>query len=89
MNFFKKLHQDNKWSLIYETSKYVFNSQKFEMIRSSGDSIFNGKITIGEDDKGQSNLWSNILELNGRAKGKSKADKKKKNTCESLYGLWR
>ena len=73
--------------LIYETSKYVLNFQKFKMIRCFGDSIFNGKITMSEAEKRQSNLRSNVLEFKGRAKPKAKADKNKKGTYESLNAL--
>ena len=48
--------------LIYETNKYVLNSQQFEMIRSLNDSIFNGKTIQDEADKKRNNLSNSILE---------------------------
>ena len=43
-----------------------------------GDSIFNGKITISEADKQQSNLLKAILQFNDKVRPRSKADKDKK-----------
>ena len=43
-----------------------------------GDSIFNGKITISEADKQQSNLLKAILQLNDKVRSRSKADKDEK-----------
>ena len=42
------------------------------------DSIFNGKITISEADKQQSNLLKAILQFNDKVRPRSKADKDKK-----------
>ena len=46
------------------------------MIRSFGDSILNGKITLDEVDK-KSNLLENILEFSNRARLRAQAGKKK------------
>ena len=43
-----------------------------------GDSIFNGKITISEADKQQSDLLKAILQFNDKVRPRSKADKDKK-----------
>ena len=44
-----------------------------------GSGIFNGKITLCEAVKKQSNLLINILEFNDRARPRAKANKKKKS----------
>ena len=63
----------------YESENYIYDLQRFQTIRSLGDSTFNGKTTISEADKKQSNILKNILELNSKANTKRKADKKKKS----------
>ena len=62
--------------MIYETDKYTYNFQQFKMIRSFGDSILNGKITLDEVDK-KSNLLENILEFSNRARLRAQVGKKK------------
>ena len=63
----------------YESENYIYDLQRFQTIRSLGDSTFNGKTKISEADKKQSNILKNILELNSKANTKRKADKKKKS----------
>ena len=46
----------NRNDLIYKSSKYVYYFRRFRTIRSFGNIIFTGKITISEVDKKQSNL---------------------------------
>ena len=59
-----------------ETNKYVYNFQQFQMIRSFG--ILNGKVTISEADKNQSNLFENVLEFNTKVTQDLKQIKRKK-----------
>ena len=61
-----------------ETNKYVYNFQQFQMIRSFGDSILNGKVTISEADKNQSNLFEKVLEFNTKVTQDLKQIKRKK-----------
>ena len=71
--------------MIYEKKLYPFNSQQTETIKSFGDIISNGKVTLGKADKKQNNLLRNILEFNTRVRPKSKGDeKKKRNNYESI-----
>ena len=42
------------------------------MIRSSGDSIYTGKITIDERDIDQSNLLENMVKFNNKSRPKNK-----------------
>ena len=51
--------------LKYETTKYVYDFQQYDIIRSFGDSIYSGKINIDEAEIDQSNLlknWGNFRE---------------------------
>ena len=57
-------------------------------IRSFVDSIFKGKITLGEADKKQRILLENILEFNNRVRLRSKTDKKKtRDTYKKIQNI--
>ena len=47
--------------LKYEANKFVYDFQKFQTIRSFGDSICNVKITTSKVDKKQSNWLESIF----------------------------
>ena len=64
--------------MVYETNKYAFNFQTFEMIKSFCHGIFSSKITLGKVDKKQSNLSENILEFDSWARPRSKEISRKK-----------
>ena len=75
--------------MIYKSSKYINDFRKFWTIRSFRDSVFNGKITINEADKKQSNVLDVILNFNDKVRPRSKADKKKNiNTYESANAFY-
>ena len=46
--------------LIYEAGKYIFDFRKFNTIRTFGEDIYDGKITLEEADKDQPDLVDNI-----------------------------
>ena len=50
--------------LKYETSKCIYGFQKFQTIRSFGDSIYNGNSTISETDQKQNSLLNTICDIN-------------------------
>ena len=54
--------QINRYDLVYESRNCIYDFRKFRTIRSFGDSIFSGKITINEVK--QSNLLNVILNFN-------------------------
>ena len=54
----------------YKTDKCIYGFQQFQAIRSFGDSIVNGRITISEANEKQSNLLENILQFNYKVKSK-------------------
>ena len=56
----------------YKLSAQLYNFQKFQVIRSFGDSIFSGKITTNEADEKQRNLLNKFLDFNSKARPKSK-----------------
>ena len=60
---------------------YKFDFQKFETIRSFGDSIWNGKISIKEAEMKQKNLRENILDFSNKSRPRSKKDKDKKQNA--------
>ena len=51
-----------KWKdLKYGTNKSIYDFQQLETIRSFGDNIYTGKISIDEGEMDQSNLSENML----------------------------
>lgn len=55
------------------------------MIRSFGQSILHGKITLDNAEKNQNNLINNILDFNSTVRWTAKADKK--STFEIINAL--
>ena len=58
----------------YETSKYVYDFQKFQTTRFVGDTIYNGTITISEADQKENRFLNNIVDFNNKTRPTSKAD---------------
>ena len=74
LNENKKVEEKiDRKDLIYETNIHII--QQFEAMRSFGDSIFSGKITLDKTDKKPSNLANNISQFNSRARPYTKVDK--------------
>ena len=75
--------------MIYYSSKEPFAFRIFKTLRSFGDDIYSGKITINEANQEQADLVEYILNFNNKARPKSKDDKKNKenvfNTAKNLY----
>ena len=55
--------RDEKLQMIFVRIEHAFIFQQLKMIRSFGDCIFNGKVTLVELDKKQSSLLNKILEF--------------------------
>ena len=91
-----KINDIKKWEkkikrkdLKYETNRYKFVFQRFETLRSFGDSIYNGKVRIDEAEMEQTNLLENIVNFSNKSKPRSKRDKdKKQNTYDSINALY-
>ena len=69
----KKVNRNN---MIYYSSKEPFDFNAFKTIRSFGENIYSGKITINEADQEQADLLEYILNFNNKARPKNKNDKK-------------
>ena len=64
--------------MIYYSSEVTFNFRIFKTIRSFGDDIYSGKITINEGDQEQSDLVEYTLNFNNKTRPKNRYDKKSK-----------
>ena len=49
---------------------YIYDFQQFEMIRSFGDNIYTGQISIDEAEMDQSNLLENMVQFNNKTRPK-------------------
>ena len=72
--------------MIYYSSKEPFDFKIFITIRSLGENIYSGKITINEADQEQVDLVEYILNFNNNTRPKNKYDKKNVlNNATNLY----
>ena len=46
----------------------MYDFQQIETVRSFGDNIYTGKITINKVDRDQSNVLENMIEFNNRSR---------------------
>ena len=71
---------------IYYSSKEPFNFKTFKTIRSLGENIYSGKITMDEADEKEADLIEYISNFNNKARPKKRDDKKNVlNTAKNLY----
>ena len=66
----------DKENLIYKTNKHTYDFRKFNTIRTFGEDIYDGKITLEEADESQSDLLGEIKKFNDKTR--PQALKKKK-----------
>ena len=59
---------------------YIHDFQQFETIRSFGDNIYTGKISINAAEVDQTDLLDNIADFSKKAKPGLKEDKNKKQS---------
>ena len=64
--------------MIYYWSKEPFNFKTFKTIRSLGENIYSGKITMDVADEEQADLMGYILNFNNKTRPKNRDDKKTK-----------
>ena len=64
-NWENKIKQED---LRYETNRYRYDIQQSETVRSFGDSIYNGKISIDEAEMEQTNLVENIVDFSNKSR---------------------
>ena len=60
----------NREDLIYKTNNYIYNFQKFELIRSFAKNICKGKITLDNADNEQASLLLEIDDFKKETKPK-------------------
>ena len=64
--------------LIYKTNKNTYNFKNFQTIRTFGDDIYNGEITLEEANKSQEKLMNEIDKFNKRTRPKNDEKKAEK-----------
>ena len=76
INKILKIEKNVDWEkLVYQAGKYKYDFRKFNTIRTFGEDIYNGRITLEEADEDQSDLADKIDEFTEKTRPKS--DKKK------------
>ena len=70
--------KNKKKYLQYETTKYVYDFQQYDTIRSFRDNIYTEKINLDEGEIDQSNLLKNWDSFSEKSKLKRKEGKDKK-----------
>ena len=79
-----EIYEIQKWSekikrkeLIYKTNNCIYDFQQFETIRSFGDNVYTGKISIDEAENDRANLVEKMVKLNNKTRPKRKKIRKK------------
>ena len=88
--FPKYMRTDEIKNEIDEIKKWKDKSKYKVMIRSFGESIYSGKISIHETDMNQTNLLDNMKKINDRSRPKTKEKVRinKRNTFNSVSALY-
>ena len=77
-------HVDREKS-IYKTFKHTYDFREFKKIRTFGESIYNGKITLEEADESQSDLLGEIKNFNDKTRPQTfKKKQMKEHTLSTL-----
>ena len=61
----------DRQKLIYKTNEYTYSFKNFETMKTFGRDIYEGKITIKEADKYQTDLLTEILNFRANTKPRS------------------
>ena len=56
----------NQKELMYKASKYKYDFQQYQMLRSFAESIYTGKIKTNEAEMDQSNLLQKMVKCNNK-----------------------
>ena len=67
--------------LVYKASGNMYDFRKFQTIRTFGEDIYTGKITLEEADKNQSDLINEIENFNNKTRPKNYKKKTRKRKC--------
>ena len=79
----------NREKLVYKTSGNTYDFRKFKTIRNFGKDIYDGKITLGEADKDQSDLLNKINSFSDKTRPKNYKKKQEEEiTIDSLYNFF-
>ena len=70
--------------LVYEAGRYKYDFRKFNTIRTFGEDIYEGKITLEEADEDQSDLADTINEFNKKEDRKVIRKNKTRNCLRKL-----
>ena len=90
INKILKIEKNVDWEkLVYQAGKYKYDFTKFNTIRTFGEDIYNGKITLEEADEDQSDLTDEINEFTKKTRLKSDKKKRKREIVkENLYNFF-
>ena len=72
--------------MIYYSSKEPFGFKTFKTIRSFGENVYSGKITVTEANEEQADLMEHVF--NNKARPKNKNDKKIKEMLLILQKIF-
>ena len=78
----------DKEKLFYKSNKKKYNFKHFQTIRTFGEDIYNGEITLEEADIDQSNLLNEIKNFKYKTKPKSDKKSKKKKMLKKTYTIF-
>ena len=83
LNKIKEIEQNvDREKLLYETNGYTYSFKNLQTIKTFGRDIYEGKITIEEADKYQTNLFAEIMSFKKNTKPRSP---EKKNKEKKLF----
>ena len=75
--------------LIYETNEYTYSFKNFQTIKTFGRDIYEGKVTIKEAHKYQTDLLAEITDFRKNTKSRSQEKKQeKKIVLENLHNFF-
>ena len=75
--------------LIFRASKYTYNFQNFQTIKTSGRDIYNGKITLKKADEDQASLLVEIMNFKKKTKSQHlEKNQERKDVLENLYNFF-
>ena len=90
INKIKELEKNvDRENLVYETKTDTYVFRIFRTIRTFGEDIYNGKITLEGANESQANLVEEIEKFNNKTKPKKKENKEKKDIVnKNLYNFY-
>ena len=90
INKIKELEKNvDREKLVYETKTDTYVFRIFRTIRTFGEDIYNGKITLEGANESQANLVEEIEKFNNKTKPKKKENKEKKDIFnKNLYNFY-